>query len=463
MNAETKDQHEKDLKMAADIAVQVSQKGGRAYYVGGFVRDRLRGKDNKDIDIEVHGIEAQELREILRNSGELMELGASFGVFGLKGYDIDIAMPRREEATGRGHRDFDISTDPYLGTEKAALRRDFTINALMQDILTGEIIDHFHGRDDLRQGVIRHVHPEKFQEDPLRVLRAAQFASRFGFTVAEETVRLTGSMDLSALAKERILGELEKALLKSSRPSVFFQTLRTMNQLSFWFPELEDLIGVEQSPVHHPEGDVWNHTMLAVDEAAKLRHLASAPMAFMLSALVHDLGKAVTTEEIGGKIHAIEHETKGIPLADRFLRRLTGETKLISYVLNMVKLHMKPNIMAEQQSKVKSTNRMFDEAVSPEDLILLAKADHLGRPGFTWDPEKDIFLRERLEHYRRIMEQPFVQGSDLIKAGLTPGPEFSELLAYTHRLRLSGADRESALKQAMAYRRQKKKKGESLS
>ena len=198
----------KNLVMTEKIAARVAQKGGRTFFVGGYVRDKVMGKENKDIDIEIHGVTPECLGEILDGLGKRTEMGADFGIFGLKGYDVDIAMPRKEEATGRGHKDFTVYVDPFLGTEKAAKRRDFTMNALMEDVLTGELIDHFGGVEDIRNGVIRHVNSLTFVEDPLRVLRAAQFAARFGFQVADETVALSKTMDLSALARERIMGEL---------------------------------------------------------------------------------------------------------------------------------------------------------------------------------------------------------------------------------------------------------------
>lgn len=457
MNTAAEKENRKNLKMADSIASLTAQKGGRAYFVGGFVRDKILGWENKDVDMEIHGVTPQQLKEILCSLGQPAEIGSSFGVYGLKGYDLDIAMPRREEASGRGHRDFEIFTDPFLGTKKAAERRDFTINSLMQDVITGEIIDHFGGAADLQRGIIRHIHPEKFEKDPLRVLRAAQFAARFQFAVAEETLALTRKMDLSALAKERVLSELEKALLKAPKPSVFFQTLRAMDQLSFWFPEVQQLIGVVQSPLHHPEGDVWNHTMLVLDEAAKLRGDAENPLGFLLAALVHDFGKTVTTEEIGGKIHALKHETEGLPIARKFLRRITQETKLIQYVLNLTEHHMRPNILAGQRAGIKSTNRMFDRVKDPQALLLLARADHLGRTGFLPDEENERFLQERLQIYLETMAKPFVSGADLIAAGLTPGPDFSELLTYAHKLRLSGIEKETALKQTLTYRKEKKK------
>ena len=145
--------------IAERIAEYVKEAGGRAFYVGGFVRDRMLGIENKDVDIEVHGLEPDALYEILGRLGEPLSFGKSFGVFAIKGEDIDIAMPRRERATGSGHRDFEVDVDPFIGTREAARRRDFTINALMEDVLTGELVDHFGGRRDLDEGVIRHIDP----------------------------------------------------------------------------------------------------------------------------------------------------------------------------------------------------------------------------------------------------------------------------------------------------------------
>ena len=207
---------DKNLEMAKKIASEVERAGGRAYFVGGCVRDALLGRENKDIDIEVHRVPVETLEGILDALGERISMGASFGVLGLRHYDLDIAMPRAETATGFGHKDFAVSVDPFLGEEKAASRRDFTINALMRDVLTGEILDFFGGRGDLARGLIRHVNDRSFGEDPLRVFRGAQFAARFGFEVTPETRALCETMRVDALAGERVMGELEKALLKAA-------------------------------------------------------------------------------------------------------------------------------------------------------------------------------------------------------------------------------------------------------
>ena len=456
---------DRNKEMARSVAAAVAREGGRAYYVGGFVRDHILGRDSKDVDIEVHGVPVQTLESILDSLGERLTVGASFGIMGLRHYELDIALPRSETATGRGHKDFTVFVDPFIGEEKAARRRDFTMNALMQDVLTGEILDFFGGREDMKRGIIRHVDDGSFAEDPLRALRAAQFAARFGFTVAEETVELSAKMDLAALPGERIMGELEKALLKADRPSIFFEELRRMRQLHDWFPELEALIGLRQNQNYHPEGDVWTHTMQVLDEAAALRSAVGEPLRFMLSALCHDMGKAVTTEEISGVYHAYEHEKKGLGEVKRFLGRLTRETKLTAYVLNMTLLHMKPNLLAGSGAHIKSYMRMYDRSVCPEELLLLARADHLGRVGPGSDraallssyAETELRLREMLALYHARMSEPYLQGRDLVDAGLKPGPLFTEALACAHKLRLAGRPKEEQLKQAISFIRKQSK------
>lgn len=447
--------YKKKIEISEKLARLVSMQGGRAYYVGGFVRDRLLGKENKDIDIEVHGITPDTLENILDSLGSRIEKGKSFGVYGLCGYSIDIAMPRREELRGKGHRDFKIDIDPFIGTKKAAIRRDFSVNAIMQDILTGEIIDHFGGEKDLRAGVLRHINDNAFGEDPLRVLRGAQFAARFNFKVAPETVELCKKLDLSNLSSERVFDELKKALLKAEFPSLFFENLRTMNQLSVWFFEVERLIGIPQHTLYHQEGDVWTHTMLVLDEAAKRRNEAEQPLYFMLSALLHDFGKITSTQFVKGNYHAYSHEQEGLPLVKNFLQKITKENALYSYAMNMTMLHMKPNTLAADNSSVKATNKMFDSAKSPNDLILLSLCDGEGKIPKKWCRETESFLRERLKIYLEYMARPYVTGQDLIEIGIKPGENFSELLSYAHKLRLAGIPKENALSQIKAYAREK--------
>ena len=223
------------------LASKVKEKGGRAFYVGGYVRDLLLNIPNKDIDIEVHGIAEKDLVAILNEIGEVDYYGRSFGIYALRHEDIEVALPRSEKVLGTGHRDFEISVDPDMGYKNAALRRDFTINALMMDVLSHEILDYFNGTDDLNKGIIRNVNDASFVEDPLRVYRAAQFASRFGFKIDERTVELCRGIDTFVLSRERIEEELKKALLKAERAEIFFECLKEMNQKDVWFKGVNNL------------------------------------------------------------------------------------------------------------------------------------------------------------------------------------------------------------------------------
>ena len=433
---------EKDLEMARRMAGTAAERGGRVYFVGGFVRDGVMGRESKDVDIEIHGMTADAVRGMLGEIGPWKEMGASFGVFGLRGYTLDIALPRR--GGGKGE---DADIDPFMGVEEAARRRDFTMNAMMRDALTGTLIDRFGGQADIQKRVIRHVDERTFRRDPLRAIRAAQFAARLEFAIAPKTMALCRTLDLGGLARERVMGEMEKALTRSRRPSRCFEALREMGQLEPWLKEVAALIGVKQRADCHPEGDAWTHTMLVVDEAAKLRDEAKNPKGLMLAALLHDAGKAVAMQEKDGVIHAYGHETAGVPLAEDFLRRLTGEKALCRYVLNMVELHMKPNLYAAQNSRQRAWNTLFDQSVCPEDLMLLAKADHLGRANAAPYEETEREMGERFAAFQETMARPYVTGADLIARGMHPGEEMGKMLEAAHRLRLAGVGKEAALRQ----------------
>jgi len=446
-------ENELNIEMAQKVAQAVAIQNGTTYYVGGYVRDQLRGVSNKDIDIEIHGLTPDQVESILDSLGQRLVMGESFGIYNLKGYDLDISLPRKENDRGKGHEDLSACVDPFIGTYKAALRRDFTINAMMQDVLTGEVLDYFGGKQDLAKKVIRHVNDTTFVEDPLRVIRAAQFAARFGFTVSAETIGLCRQIDLSSLPNERVLGEVKKALLKSDRPSVFFETLRRMNQLDPWFTELKPMIGTPQNAKHHAEGDAWVHTMMVIDEAAKLKDHAQNPFGFMLAALTHDFGKPVVTEVVNGELHALRHEEEGLPIARAFIARLTNEEAVLEYALNLDALHMKPHILAADRSSKKATSKMFDEAIDPEGLIYLAIADGLGKIP-PKEPEEPLkFLHSRLAYFNEIMSRPYVMGRDLVEAGIQPSKKFSEYLTLAHKMRIAGVSKENALRQVLAAAR----------
>ena len=244
-----------EIENVAGIATAVREAGGRALIVGGWVRDRLLGRQSKDVDLEVFGLSASRLLSLLQQFGKVETVGESFTVY--KVGQLDVALPRRESKVGRGHRGFDVTGDPHLSLAEAARRRDFTVNAISWDPLTGEYLDPWGGRADLDRKVLRAVDRRTFGEDSLRVLRAVQFAARFEFEIEAETRALCRGIPLDDLPAERIWGEIEKLLLLPRRPSLGLEAARDLTVVDRLFPELSALVGCEQEPDWHPEGDVW--------------------------------------------------------------------------------------------------------------------------------------------------------------------------------------------------------------
>ena len=455
-------QNMKDKDLALQIAKKVKEVGGIAYFVGGYVRDSILDIPNKDIDIEIHGIKPEILKNILSELGDIQTIGNAFGIYNLKGYDLDIALPRKEICIGTGHKDFEVYVDPYIGTHAAARRRDFTINALMKNILTGEIVDEFNGLNDLKNHIIRNVDSSTFREDSLRVLRACQFAARFNFKIASETINLCKTMDLSTLPKERIAGELSKALLKAKKPSVFFNNLYECEQTE-WFKEVYALKGIKQDSKYHPEGDVYMHTMSVLDQAGELFPTGidnpDRYLPFMLSALCHDFGKVNTTEiNSKGRLCALNHEITGIPIANDFLGRIYNNKGFIKYVDNMIKYHMKAHSCFNNRSRTRTTNLMFDKLLYPKDFIFLVYADSTGHDldnldnkQFNMFLEKAMieigFLTDRCFDYNKRISEPHITADDLIELGLKPSPLFKTILDKAWDMHLKGIEKEHVLKQ----------------
>lgn len=435
------------LILVKKIASDIKDIGGNMYFVGGYVRDKLLGHESKDIDVEIFNITPKQLKDILLKYGEVDEVGSTFGILMIKGIDIDFAMPRTEVKVGEGHQGFEININPFLSLKDASKRRDFTINALMEDVLTGELIDLWSGEKDLQSKIIKHIDETTFIEDPLRVFRACQFASRFNFRINSKTLDLCRNIDTSMLAKERIFEELKKSLIKSDRPSVFFNYLYEMNQMDIFFKEIKELKSVPQSEIHHPEGDVWNHTMMVIDECSKLKNLTSEPLFFMLSGLCHDIGKPCCTQiKEDGKITSIFHDIEGVEISRRFLSRLTTHKKAIEYVTNMVELHMRANMLAKSNSSFKSSRKMFNKSINGKDLILLAKADHLGRLHSSAYDEYEKWLNSRLKDFNEVCSEPLVKGKDLIEMGYKPSREFSVILEQAYKLQMSGQSKYQIIK-----------------
>lgn len=452
---------------AVQVAKEVNEIGGTAYFVGGCVRDSILGIPNKDIDIEIHNVTPYILKNILKGLGNVQSrtVGNNFGIYNIDGYDLDIALPRKETAIGKGHNDFRIDVDAYLPLKDSARRRDFTINALMENVLTGEIKDYFGGLDDLHNGIIRHIDDKTFTEDPLRVLRACQFAARFNFEIASETINLCKTMDLSTLPKERIAGELTKVLLKAKKPSLFFNSLYECGQTE-WFKEVYALKGIEQDNEYHPEGDVYIHTMSVLDQAGELFSTGidepDRYLPFMLSALCHDFGKVNTTEMNNkGKLCALNHELTGIPIANEFLNRIYNNKSFIKYVDNMIEYHMKAHSCFNNHSKTKTTNLMFDKLLYPKDFIQLVYADSTGHDLNNLDNRQfnmflnkamaeSEFLTDRYFDYGKKISEPHITADDLIELGLKPSPLFTTILDKAWNMHLKGIKKEHVLKQIVS-------------
>ena len=434
------------------LARAVRDEGGRALLVGGCVRDALMGNEPKDWDLEVYELAPERLREILDRFGPVNVVGEAFTVYKL-GADLDVSIPRRERKSGRGHRAFVIEGDPGMSIADAARRRDFTINAILKDPLTGELIDPFGGRGDIGARVLRAVSAETFVEDSLRVLRAAQFASRFEFQIDPETVALCRTMDLSDLPAERVWGELEKLLLRSPRPSVGLNWLKELGAVEQLFPEIQSLIGVPQDPDWHPEGDVFVHTLLAVDRARELIDELpySRQVTVMLATLAHDFGKPPTTQFLEGRWRSRGHEGAGVEPTKRFLDRINVHTidgyDVRGQVIALVREHLKPGEFYKKRDEVgEGAFRRLARRCEPDLLYRVAKADSLGRNA-DWVPRDKWYGAEAQEWFVERAKELNVEqgpppalllGRHLLELGVEPGPRMGEITREVYEMQLDG-------------------------
>ncbi len=437
-------------KKIIKLAEVVKQNDGRAMLVGGCVRDELMGVAPKDWDLEIYGIEPQKLREILESFGRVDAVGEAFTVYKL-GNDLDVSLPRREKKIGRGHRGFVVEGDKDMSFAEAARRRDFTINAILKDVLTGEIIDIYGGQADIEKKLIRRVSSETFAEDSLRVLRAAQFAARFECLIDQETIELCRQIDVSDLPKERIWGEFEKLLLKSEKPSIGLQYFYELNIANQLFPELEALVGVPQEEVWHPEGNVDVHTLLTVDKAREM--IDDLPyakqIAVMLGALCHDFGKPATTRFFDGRWRSHAHDEAGVTPTISFLDKLGIYTidgfDVRQQIIQLVRYHLAPGMFYKSKPGDGAFRRLARK-VEPDLLYRVAKADNLGRNA-DWIPQEKHFTSEAQDWFiekARELEvetrapKPILMGRHLIELGLKPSAQFGEITKAVYEMQLDG-------------------------
>ncbi len=451
------------LQRLVDVIVAV---GGRPVAVGGCVRDWLLGLEPKDIDVEVYAASLATLEAAFSSAGfGVHAVGRSFGVLKVDvdaGGDgaagggrttFDVASPRTESKTGRGHRGFVVDSDPDMPFADAALRRDFTMNALGVDLIDDAVIDPWGGARDLAAGVLRHV-SEAFDEDPLRVLRGAQFAARFGLQMAPETTARCRRLqaELSTLPAERIGEELKKLLVKGVWPSIGLQVLRATGVVEQIFPELQALIGCPQEAEWHPEGDVWTHTLMVVDEAARLCREEGLDdderFIVLLAALCHDLGKPPTTQFVDGRIRSRDHERQGEPPTRALCARLSVAHDVTDAVVACVREHLKPFQLWRERDAMTGGGdgaiRRLAVRVPITRVVRVARADHLGRttsdalagadPAGAW-----LLARAAALAVRDEAPRPLLLGRHLQARGLRPGKEFGAILKRAFDAQLEGA------------------------
>ncbi|MFT7517353.1 MAG: tRNA nucleotidyltransferase (CCA-adding enzyme) [Myxococcota bacterium] len=425
------------------LATAIDGAGGRAYLVGGAVRDVLLGLKCKDYDLEVYGLGVEELEKLLGKFGAVHLIGKQFAVLLLvfaDGEEVEVALPRRESKTGPGHKGFAVKSDPHMRKEDAVLRRDFTINALMQDILSGEIFDFHDGLGDLKRKTLRHVSPA-FAEDPLRVLRAARFVARFDFVIASETVELCRSLDVSELPRERIEGEFRLMLEKCDFPGKGLLALEACGALRS-FPELECLRGVPQDPEWHPEGDVMIHTALCLDAAILRRDEMEDIWVEMLGVMCHDLGKATHTSFERGRWRCPAHDVAGVKPTISLLEKINGTSNVVAPVCDLVREHLRPGqLYIERESVTDAAIRRLATRVNIPALCRVAFADFAGRLKpfeLPWTPE--VWLLERAAGLG-VKDAPlknFLRGQDVIAVGVEPGPQIGDILDEAYALQIEG-------------------------
>ena len=449
------------------IAERVNSAGAKSLLVGGAVRDQILGiEDIKDYDVEVYGLDIEGMQRLVADYNPKV-VGKAFGVLTLDprltgGVDIELSLPRKDNKIGKGHKDFNCQLDPYMSEKEAALRRDLTMNSVAWNVLSKELIDHYGGVKDIKEGILRATNPATFPEDPLRGLRVAQFAARFDMVPDQELMFLCQQMSsqFPYLPKERKFTEFEKLLTKGKNPSKGLEFLRESKWIK-WFPQLESQIGTLQNPAHHPEGDVWTHMLYVVDAMAKVRHLIPEEwfVAFCFGVMLHDVGKVkmtITEEHIktgigpeGKPLHkgqelytAHRHDAYGVVPGLEFMNLLTDDKELKRKVLAIIRWHLAP--YHGRDSKLGFFKRLAKNV--PLDVIsYMSLCDHCGNPHRgIGDPDLEAkYSRNCMDKFHEIGPdpiEPVLAGRDLIQAGIKPGPVFKKGLDAAYEAQMDDSN-----------------------
>jgi len=440
--------------------------GKDVYAVGGFIRDILRGIQSEDIDLLITRHPLRTIIEKIRPHGKVDLVGRSFGIikFTIKGKSYDIALPRKDRPKGgaaRGHKDILVSADPRLPIESDLERRDFRCNSIALRLADGALVDPFEGAKDIRTKLIRLTNPQAFPDDPLRVLRAARFASVLGFSVDPSIYALAKDIDLTHLSVERINDELFKLLLFSPRPSAGLDELFKLGALRQLFPELYALTLVIQDSVFHPEKDsfghhtVWHHTKLTVDQAKRLAELAGLEpakrLALELAALYHDVGKTETTQwefkrgrmVITSAGHDVASEKTAKKIFSRFRIFAWNGYNLRKIVLMLIRNHHRASELWQNRQTL--TRKAFNRLAADTDgeIELLAYLDAADRGGrkekiMTGLDREGRWLLDKFRemHVSKETIRPLIMGRDLLKLGVPPGPGMGKILKELYKRQL---------------------------
>ena len=414
-----------NIELDKNLPDLVAHIPGKVYLVGGAVISHLLDTPIIDWDFEVYGVSYESVVNSLVSAGyHTMIIDGRWGVIKVQDGDIevDISLPRVDNKVGKGHGGFDVTLCPELSTYDAASRRDLTINALMLDIESGQLLDHFGGISHLEEGLLKHVNSSTFVEDPLRVFRVAQLLSRKGKSVHPDTIELCRSIRESApelIGTTCIFCELRK-LMNSHRPSLGLQFLMDCGWMKTLFPQIAALSDCAENLRYHPEGTTWRHTLLAVDKAVEYRDgLGEWSLGYMFAMLLHDVGKPDVIDENG---RAYGHDKIGADIAKDIMISLRAPNVVIDQVYLLVKYHMRINLLWSDSAK-KGAWKRLQTKVPLGVLAYVARADSLGREkAGNKHPASDYALSFGEE------EKPVLLGRHLIQDGYTPGREFGRVL-----------------------------------
>ncbi|NBV41599.1 CCA tRNA nucleotidyltransferase [bacterium] len=399
------------LPLVASVLDTLVSQGIQPVLVGGAVRDWIMGTESNDIDIEIFGIESlDDLKRFLKPLGEMSPIGATFGILRYNSPEgnVDFSLPRIEAKTGPGHTGFEIRLTPTISYPEAASRRDFTVNSIGMDWYTGRVMDPFDGKGDIVRRRLRHIGPA-FIEDPLRVLRAAQFAARLQFDIAPETAALCRQMPLSELPKKRLYDELQKLFQKTTTPSRGIKYFEELGILEEW-PEISRVL---------KDSNCAAATLHCIDALAK-RSKSTAPMSLMLAAFLLFSQTLIPETPMA--------------IADAFLSRISDSNRINSAIRSLIYVTMKLAILAEKAGISDADLYQASARTSLRKVVQLLLA------GFPNQPRVHRFVLARATELDILdaPPKPLLTGKDLVSLGVEPGPQFKEILTHFYTAQLAG-------------------------